>query len=193
MTRPLDVARAVDQVRLEGLEVFHLISLAGGALRSEFGTLDTLTDADIDYSVRLNLTSHIELSRCVLPLLRDSPTSNRTITFVSSINALLSFGLPAYSAAKAGLIGFTRVLASELGNDGIRVNCVAPGTVETDRSRGEPKDRDCYLKGTILNRFAEPNEVAEAVYCLAEQLTSVTGHTLVTDCGQSIKGQYENL
>ncbi|MEX0968091.1 MAG: SDR family oxidoreductase [Bacteroidia bacterium] len=169
----------------------HLVSIAGGAIHSEFYSLSQMTLNDIKQSIELNLVGHIQLVASLKPLLEGSSCSNKTITLVSSINAILNFGLPAYSAAKSGLLGFVRVAASEFGFSDIRVNSVVPGTV-VNNSRNEPKDYSQYLKGSSLNRFSTPQEVAETILLLADRMTAITGQGITVDCGQSISGTYRH-
>lgn len=185
-----DVAELVARLYSDEIRLKHCVSLAGGALPQEFWPLDSVENSVIEQSIRLNLQSHISLARNVLPLFKESIEQNRSITFISSINAVMDFGLPIYSAAKAGLLGLTRTLASEWGKYNVRVNCVLPGTVMTDRTSEEPKNFAEYLKGSVLNRFATADEIAEIIFCVAETLTCITGQSLVADCGQTIKGHY---
>lgn len=185
-----EVAKLTAQLQNDDIRLRHCVSLAGGALPQEFGGLESINDSVIEQSIKLNLQSHIVLARNVLPLFKDSEIQNKSLTFVSSINAIMDFGLPAYSAAKAGLIGLTKTLASEIGKYSVRVNCVLPGTVPTDRTSNEPKVFAEYLKGSVLGRFATPDEIAEVICCIAEKLTCVTGHALIADCGQTVRGYY---
>jgi NAD(P)-dependent dehydrogenase (short-subunit alcohol dehydrogenase family) len=177
------------EMESKSVRISHLISLAGGAFPEEFGGFRALEMDIINSSINLNLTSHLCITKRILPLMEGN-YCNRTITFVSSINAIMDFGLVPYSAAKAGLLGATRALASELGPLGIRVNSVLPGTVMTDRGASEPKCVDEYLKGSILGRFASPEEIAETIQCISERLTCVTGQMIVADCGQTVRGHY---
>lgn len=175
-----------------GIRIQHCISLAGGALIEEFGGLEKLDSDLIEKSIKLNLSSHIILSKNILPLMKNCDLPNKSITFISSINALMDFGLPAYSAAKSGLLGITKVLSSEVGKYNIRVNSVLPGTTITKRTSSEPKTYDEYLKGSLLSRFATADEIAEVIYCISEKLTCITGQHIIADCGQTVKGYYEN-
>ena len=93
-----------------------------------------------------------------------------------------------YSAAKAGVIGLTRALAKELGPAGIRVNCVAPGVIDTAMNGHlTPKDLAALGEETPLCRIGQPVEVAQAIYFLASERASfITGQVLRVDGGMVI-------
>ncbi len=93
-----------------------------------------------------------------------------------------------YSAAKAGVIGLTRALAKELGPSGIRVNCVAPGVIDTAMNGHlTPKDLSALGEETPLCRIGQPVEVAQAIYFLASERASfITGQVLRVDGGMVI-------
>lgn len=93
-----------------------------------------------------------------------------------------------YSAAKAGVIGLTRALGKELGPSGIRVNCVAPGVIDTAMNGHlTPKDLAALGEETPLCRIGQPVEVAQAIYFLASERASfITGQVLRVDGGMVI-------
>jgi NAD(P)-dependent dehydrogenase (short-subunit alcohol dehydrogenase family) len=110
------------------------------------------------------------------------------IVNVGSVNAVLSLGNPAYSAAKAGLENYTKALAVEFGGHNIRSNLVCPGTVRTPiwdaRVRKNPRVFERLRKWYPLGRVAEPIEVAQAIAFLASDGASfINGATLVVDGG----------
>ena len=111
--------------------------------------------------------------------------SGAIINIGSGCNKLAFPNLIDYGASKGGIEQFTKSAAAELGPKGIRVNCVAPGAIETDRTRLET---DAYAEEwaalTPLRRIGTPEDVAEAVLFLAsERAAFITGQTLAVDGG----------
>lgn len=167
----------------------HLVSLAGGSLEGEHEGLKAVTPELIHRCVDLNLKSHMLLVRALQAWLRAGRVRDRSITFVSSINAIKDYGLPVYSAAKAGLLGLAYPLATELGLEQIRVNVLLPGTVLTPRTAHLPRRLDDSREnGTALRRFSTADEIAQVAWALARVMTCVTGQAVVADCGQSMRG-----
>lgn len=110
------------------------------------------------------------------------------IVNISSVNGLSTFGDPAYSAAKAGMISLTRSMAVEYGRYNIRVNAVCPGTVRTPiwqhRVDREPAIMTKLAKWYPLGRVAEPVDIARAAAFLAsDDAAAITGVALPVDCG----------
>lgn len=91
----------------------------------------------------------------------------------------------AYSASKAAVIGFTRALAKELGPSGIRVNCIAPGVIDTEmNAQLSPEDREALAEETPLCRLGTPMEAARAIFFLASDAASfITGQVLAPNGG----------
>jgi NAD(P)-dependent dehydrogenase (short-subunit alcohol dehydrogenase family) len=142
-------------------------------------------------SVDANLLTQFIVLRAALPWLRESAGEDRSVTFVSSFNGLSGWGMPAYSAAKAGIVGMMLALTTPLGRDSIRVNVVAPGTIRTPRTEalwaGEPGHFDDLEATAALGRLGTPDDVARSFLALATLLTHVTGQVLVVDGGQCVK------
>ena len=186
------VARAVAAAESLG-PLRHVVSVAGGALPDEPPTQDDPLLLPLERfrdSVELNLTSHFAVLRAALPALRRAE-GDRSVILASSWNALTGCGMPAYSAAKAGLIGMMHALVAPLGREGIRLNVVAPGTVRTPRTEriwaGDAGHWERLEASTALGRLGTPDDVARASLALAAHLTHVTGQVLVVDGGQMVK------
>lgn len=138
--------------------------------------------------IDVHLTSGFLGLRAVLGGMR--ALGRGSIVFVSSISAFGAFGQANYSSAKAGLVGLARTAALEVARYGIRVNCVAPGIVNTAMVSAVPEDvRQSWLPDIPLSRVAEPDEIARVISFLCSPLASyVTGAVLVADGGYSLKG-----
>ena len=133
------------------------------------------------------LTAVYRLTRGVLRgMLRKK--YGRVINITSVVGLTGNAGQANYAAAKAGLIGFTKSLAREVGSRGITVNAVAPGYIETEMTAGlDPRIKERMLEQTALGRFGSAEDVAEAVVFLASDAAAyITGHTLVVDGGLSM-------
>ncbi len=108
------------------------------------------------------------------------------IVNITSVTGLVGNpGQANYSAAKAGLVGFTKAVAREIGSRNITVNAVAPGFIETDMTASLPQEfKDKALEMTPLGRFGAPEDVASAVaFLVSEEAGFITGHVLSVDGG----------
>ena len=184
------VAAALADAALAGFAIRHLVAIAGGALPDEKACVDP-AQLSLDVfrrSLDQNLVTAWIALRAALPHLR-GVDGDRSITLTSSTDALAAYGLPAYAAAKAGLLGLVRSLAATLGADGIRINAVAPGDVPTERNVREwahvPGWYDRLREASVLDRLGTPPDIAAAYLALID-LQHVTGQTLVVDGGQTI-------
>jgi 3-oxoacyl-[acyl-carrier protein] reductase len=160
--------------------------IANAAIAHE-GVLATATDAEIDAMLAVNLRGAIVLVREVVRQMLVK-AEQPSVTLVSSIVASHgSSGLAVYAATKAGLEGFARSLARELGPRGIRVNAVAPGFLETDLSASLSADnRSRIIRRTPLGRLGLPADVVGAIDFLSSPRAAfITGQVLTIDGGAS--------
>jgi 3-oxoacyl-[acyl-carrier protein] reductase len=136
--------------------------------------------------IRTSLGGAYNLCRAALPAMRANGFGR--IVVVSSVIGMIGFpGDSAYASAKAGLFGFVRALAKEVGRDGITVNAIAPGFVETEMTSAVSGGaRDLMLRRTILRRPGKPSEIASAARFLTCEGDYVTGQTIVVDGGMML-------
>ncbi len=145
-------------------------------------TLKNLSDDDWDSVMETNLSAVFRVCQSALPLIRDGGR----IVNLASISAVIGFfGQANYAAAKAGIIGLTKVLSKELAGRGINVNAVAPGVVLTEMGQSIPESaRSRMLEQIPLQRFGNPAEIASTILFLCSPLSSyITGQTLHVNGG----------
>ncbi len=148
------------------------------------GLMLRMSEDDWNDVVRTNLGSVFNYSKAVYrQMMRQR--SGRIVNMSSVVGVMGNPGQTNYAASKAGIIGFSKSLAKELGSRGVTVNVVAPGYVETDMTDALPESaREAMLGATPLGRGATPGDIAAAVLFLAsEQGGYITGHVLHVDGG----------
>jgi len=134
--------------------------------------------------IETNLTSVFRLSRAVLrPMMK--ARFGRIVNIASVVGVSGNAGQTNYAAAKAGMIGFSKSLAQEVGSRGITVNCVAPGFIDTDMTKSLPEAARVKLMERIpLGKLGLPEDIAHAVaYLASEGAAYVTGATLHVNGG----------
>ena len=145
---------------------------------------------DDDWSAVLdtNLTSVFRLSRGVIKGMMKA-RSGRIINIASVVGFMGNAGQVNYVAAKAGLVGFSKALAREVGSRNITVNCVAPGFIQTDMTNALSEDQVAKLIGNVpLGRLGQPDDVAQAVVFLASPAASyITGNTIHVNGGMHME------
>jgi len=146
-------------------------------------------DAAWDMSFAVLLTAQVAMIRASVDYLRQA--AHPRIVNIASTEALgaTKFGSP-YTAAKTGVVGLTRSMALELGAEGITVNCVCPGPINTGMTARIPEEQKEIFarRRTALKRYAEPEEVAHATLSLALPASQyITGVTLPVDGGLTIR------
>jgi 3-oxoacyl-[acyl-carrier protein] reductase len=166
----------------------------------EFGTVDIcvnnagiskdnlllrMTPEQWDDVIKINLTGVFNMTKQVIrPMMK---AKNGSIINMSSVIGLMgNAGQASYAASKAGMIGFTKSMAKELGSRNIRCNAIAPGFVETDMTTylNDGDQADKYKAGIPLGRFATAEDIANVCLFLASDLSSyVTGQVISADGG----------
>ena len=174
---------AIDGLVAQSGPVDILVNNAGAAAAT---ALATLTPDAWTHDLAINLSAAYHCVEAVKAAM--FARKSGVIINIGTVNAGLAIGHPAYSAAKAGLVSYTRSLAVEYGPLGIRANLVAPGTVKTqawaERAARKPEVFDDLKKWYPLRDFADPRDIANAVAFLSSDLARmITGVVLPVDAG----------
>lgn len=143
-----------------------------------------MQEEDWDAVLETNLRSVFRLSKaCLRGMLK--ARGGRIISIASVVGSMGNPGQANYAAAKAGMMGFSRSLAREIGSRGITVNVVAPGFIDTDMTRAlDEKQREALVRDIPLQRLGDSRDIAAAVLFLAsEQGAYITGQTLHVNGG----------
>ena len=168
-------------------------------INEEFGTIDILInnagitrdtllmrmkEEDWDAVISTNLKSVYKLSQAVLRGMMKN-RSGRIINISSVVGHMGNAGQTNYAAAKAGINGFTKSLAQEVGSRGITVNAIAPGFIDTDMTRAlDDAQRESLLKHIPLAKLGQPQDIAQAVCFLASDAANyITGETIHVNGG----------
>jgi 3-oxoacyl-[acyl-carrier protein] reductase len=143
-----------------------------------------MSDADWDLVLDINLKGAFNCSKAAIrPMMKQR--AGRIVN-ISSVSGLAGqAGQTNYSSSKAGLIGFTKALAREVGSRGITVNAVAPGFIETDLTKDLSAElKETAIKSTPLGRWGVPQDVANAVvFLVSDEAAFITGQVLSVDGG----------
>ena len=189
-------ARISDHAQLENLVARTKAEWGGvdilvcnAAINPHYGRLEDLTDQVFERMMTNNVLSNLWLSKLVVPDMK--ARHDGSIIFISSIGGLRSSTVIAmYGVTKAADIALCRSLAAEWGPEGIRVNCIAPGLVETAFARAlyeDPERRARREAETPLRRLGQPEDIAGAALLLASRAGAfITGQTIVVDGGVMI-------
>ncbi len=192
LTKPADLGRAVDEAVARFGKLDILVNNCGGP---PAGTFDTFDDAAWQAAFDLTLLSYVRATRAALPHLRKAGRG-WIINFVSSsVKAPLDLLLLS-NTFRMGVVGFTKTLASEVGPQGIIVNALGPGRIQTDRlvqldtarakrTNSTPEAVRAEIEKSIpLGRYGEPEEFARtAVFLCSPANSYISGQTLLVDGG----------
>ena len=143
-----------------------------------------MKDEEWDDIINTNLTSVFRMSKAVLRAMMKA-RYGRIINISSVVGSTGNAGQTNYAAAKAGMVGFSKSMAKEVGSRGITVNTVAPGFIDTDMTKELSDDiKNGLLSAIAVGRLGQPEEIAHAVSFLAsEQAAYITGETLHVNGG----------
>lgn len=186
---------AAKQLIRTALDIFGqidiLVNVAGGSagvfLKSKHSIFAQSSPERWKEIIDLNLYGTLNCTRAVINHMIERQSGK--IVNLSSIAGMIGMQKAAeYSAAKAGVIGFTKALAKEVAPHGIHVNCVSPGVIGTSRVRNMPKKSvDAWLAGIPFGRLGEPAEVAKAILFLASSESDfITGENIAVTGGQTL-------
>lgn len=192
ITDAASVSGVVQQIREKHRHIHVLVSTPAVNVRKP---LLQYTEQEFEKVIGLNLKGTLLLVQAVGRMMNQNKSGS--IILLSSIRSLVvEPGQGVYAATKAGLVQLVRTLAAELGGAGVRVNCIAPGIVDTPLTqpiKSNPEWRDAYAAKTALGRWATADEMAGPVVFLASDASSyVTGTVLFVDGGwTAIDGRFQ--
>ena len=149
-----------------------------------------MSDEAFDHVLAVNLRAVFRLCREAIPFLIQSD-HGRIISTSSVMANGTDYGLTAYCASKAGVLGLTRTLALELGKHGVTVNAVLPGAIATGMTKAsfdQPEIAAVWAKKSVLRRLGQPVDVARvALFLASDDAGFVTGQALAADGGLTLR------
>ena len=175
------IAAVLKQIAEEAGAISVLVNNAG---ITRDNLLMMMKEDQWDDIIQTNLTSIYRMCKAVVRPMTKA-RKGRIINIASVVGSTGNPGQTNYSAAKAGMLGFTKSLAREIGSRGITVNSVAPGFIDTDMTRElSDEQRDSLVSGIPLARLGDPQDIADAVAFLASPSAGyITGETLHVNGG----------
>jgi 3-oxoacyl-[acyl-carrier protein] reductase len=180
---PADVSSPEEAARLVE-DAGDLDVLVNNAGLTRDGLLARMSDDDWREVIETNLSSVFYTCRAVTrPMMKKRAGAIVNISSIVGLHG--NFGQTNYAASKAGIIGFTKSLARELGSRGVRANVVAPGYVQTRLTDVIPDEaKELMLRNTPLGRLGDPHDVARAVrFLCSDEASFITGEVLLVDGG----------
>ncbi len=180
---PKDTRAAIEKHLMQHGAPDAVVSNAGWT-RAE--VLDQLDDDSWASELAINLSGAYALTDPIIKAM--AARGQGSLVFIASVNALAHYGNPAYSAAKAGLVAYSKAIAVERGGQGVRSNVICPGSVRTPawdhRLEADPTLLDNVLPHYPLGRMVSPTEVANAaIFFCSEAASGITGAVLPVDAG----------
>ena len=178
------VNKVLETILKEFANIDILINCAGITKDS---LLMKMKEEDWDRVIDVNLKSIYNTCHSLIrPMMKNK--KGKIINIASVVGIIGNAGQANYSAAKAGMIGFTKTLAKEVASRGINVNAIAPGFIETKMTDKMPtKNKDELLKKIPMQKLGNTEDIANAVLFLASEMSGyITGQTLVVDGGMTI-------
>ena len=171
---------AVDQVIRDFGQADILVNNAG---ITRDNLLMRMSEADWDLVIRVNLKSAFNMTKAVQKYMLKQ-RSGSIINMSSVVGVAGNAGQSNYSASKAGLIGFTKSIAQELGSRNVRCNAIAPGFIETEMTARLPEDvREVWIRQIPLRRGGKPEDVAKVSVFLASDLSAYVTGQVIHVCG----------
>lgn len=184
VSNELEVSEMVHKIESDLGEIDTLVNNAG---ISQIGLFQDMTSSERDRMINVNLIGAMNVTKSVLPNMIHYKSGS--IINISSMWGEVGASCEVvYSASKAGIIGFTKALAKEVGPSGIRVNCISPGVIDTDmNSELSNADIKELIDDIPLNRIGTPDDVANAVkFLISDSARYITGQVLSVNGGMVI-------
>ena len=181
ITTENSIEQLIEDIAKEYGDITILVNNAG---ITRDGLLMRMKDSDWDDIMEINLRSIYRASKAVLRGMMKAKTG-RIVSISSVVGVMGNPGQTNYAATKAGMIGFSKSLAREVGTRGITVNCVAPGFIETAMTEVLPEEqRAALIQNVAMGRLGQAQEVADAVaFLVSDKASYITGQTLHVNGG----------
>jgi 3-oxoacyl-[acyl-carrier protein] reductase len=175
-----DAQKLIEDVVRDFEKVDVLVNNAG---ITRDNLLMRMTEQDWDLVMQVNLKSVFNMTKAIQRTMIKQRFGS-IVNMSSVVGVAGNAGQSNYSASKAGLIGFTKSIAKELGSRNIRCNAIAPGFIETEMTKNIPDDaREAWMKDIPLRRAGSPNDVADVAVFFASDLSAYVSGQVINVCG----------